>query len=154
MPFATFPQNLKQQQDEENSHRRDGGHSPHSRNDGNNYINGHFKSILMTLDDFIRNTYKDDEYLMRPAIICKDGFKMSVQGSSFHYCSPRKASDSYYEMEIGYPTAEEIELLEYAEDKNALTNTVYGYVPTSLIQSVIEKHGGIDVTATFQKKTV
>jgi hypothetical protein len=47
MPFATFPQNLKQQQDEKDSHRRDGGHSPHSRNDGNNYFNGHFKSILM-----------------------------------------------------------------------------------------------------------
>jgi hypothetical protein len=47
MPFSTFPQNLKQQQDEKNSHRRDGGHSPHSRNDGNNYFNGHFKSILM-----------------------------------------------------------------------------------------------------------
>jgi hypothetical protein len=32
---------------EKDSHRRDGGHSPHSRDDGNNYFNGHFKSILM-----------------------------------------------------------------------------------------------------------
>jgi hypothetical protein len=61
MPFATFPQNLKQQQDEENSHRRDGGHSPHSRNDGNNYFNGHFKSTLMVTDYKIRPVLKLEE---------------------------------------------------------------------------------------------
>jgi hypothetical protein len=35
-------------------------------------------------------------------------------------------------------------LTSYAEDEENLCGTVYGYVPCSIIDAVIEKHGGID----------
>ena len=43
------------------------------------------------------------------------------------------------------PDSEEESLLTtYAEDEENLCGTVYGYVPCSIIDQVIEKHGGID----------
>jgi len=47
--------------------------------------------------------YKD--YLeIRPAIECIDGFMMSVQASSMHYCTPRENQGPYSEVEVGYPS--------------------------------------------------
>jgi translation initiation factor 2B subunit (eIF-2B alpha/beta/delta family) len=52
--------------------------------------------------------------------------------------------DSYEEAEVGFPSTEESLLTSYAEDEENLCGTVYGYVPCSIIDAVIEKHGGID----------
>ena len=86
----------------------------------------------------------------RPRIICNDGFSMSVQGSEYHYCSPRKNKNEYYEMEIGFPSKREQLILNYAEQKHKPKKTVYGYVPVNLIDEVIKKHGGIDKEKTFK----
>lgn len=83
--------------------------------------------------------------LIRPRLICADGFSMSVQASDIHYCEPRESFLKHYDsVEIGFPSEEESLLLDYAEDPDALTDTVYGYVPTELVDKVLEKHGGID----------
>ena len=82
-----------------------------------------------------------------PYVICKDGFKMSVQAGQSLYSEPRDVADSYEQAEIGYPSAEESLLTSYAEDGDNLCDTVYGYVPCSIIDEVIEKHGGIDEEA-------
>ena len=79
-----------------------------------------------------------------PYVICKDGFKMSVQAGQSLYSEPRDVADSYEEAEVGFPSTEESLLTTYAEDNNNLCDTVYGYVPCSIIDEVIEKHGGID----------
>ena len=79
-----------------------------------------------------------------PYVICKDGFKMSVQAGQSLYSEPRDVADSYEEAEIGYPSEEESLITSYAEDNENLCDTVYGYVPCSIIDQVIEKHGGID----------
>ena len=79
-----------------------------------------------------------------PHVVCKDGFKMSVQASSSHYCEPKTIADDYSEVEIGYPSQEESMLMKYCEDEDNPCNTVYGYVPCSVIDKIIEKHGGID----------
>ena len=79
-----------------------------------------------------------------PYVVCKDGFMMSVQASDSHYCEPKTIADDYSEFEIGYPSQEESLLTTYAEDGENLCDTVYGYVPCSIIDEVIEKHGGID----------
>ena len=77
-------------------------------------------------------------------VICKDGFKMSVQAGETQYCSPRVAgADKYTEVEIGFPNRCEDLLLEFAEDGMRPTETVYAYVPSSLVSLVIAKHGGI-----------
>lgn len=109
----------------------------------------------MTIEEFIKETFKPTQYdfCMRPQIICNDGFKMSVQGSSGHYCKPRRNIDYYLEMEIGFPNLEEELILEYAEEPNSPTQTVYGYVPIGIIQLVINKHGGINELETFEQKT-
>ena len=82
-----------------------------------------------------------------PHVVCKDGFKMSVQAGQSLYSEPQDVSDSYEEAEVGFPSAEESLLTSYAEDEENLCDTVYGYVPCSVIDQVIEKHGGIDEEA-------
>ena len=104
----------------------------------------------MTLIEFIKNTHKREQ-VIRPQIVCKDGFTMSVQGSSGHYCSARFEQDYFFEMEIGFPSLEEEIIMKYAENPDEPTKTVYGYVPCEIIEQVIEKHGGIDVDMTFIK---
>lgn len=104
----------------------------------------------MTIEEFIKATYDyKDGYCFRKRIVCNDGFSMSVQGSSGHYCSPRKTQDWYTSLEIGFPSKKEKLILEYAEEKERPTNTVYGYVPIEVIQQVIEKHKGINLNKTF-----
>lgn len=78
-----------------------------------------------------------------PRVECVDGFSMSVQASQYHYCTPRQDTGPYLEMEIGFPSSEEPLIMPYAEDNERPTKTVYGYVPTELIDEVITKHGGI-----------
>ena len=79
-----------------------------------------------------------------PHVICRDGFEMSVQAGQSLYSEPKEVADSYEEMEVGYPSEEEHLIASYADDEENLCGTVYGYVTCSVIDEVIEKHGGID----------
>ena len=79
-----------------------------------------------------------------PHVVCKDGFKMSVQAGQSNYSTPKDVVDIYEEMEVGFPSEEEFLIAKYAEDDTSLCDTVYGFVPCSIIDEVIEKHGGID----------
>ena len=77
-------------------------------------------------------------------VVCADGFKMSVQAHDGAYCSPRtNNASSYSEVEIGFPTAKEPLLMEYCEDREQPTHTVYAYVPAQVVTNVIAKHGGM-----------
>lgn len=79
---------------------------------------------------------------MVPKIVCADGFTLSVQASSVHYCYPRENTGPWDEVEVGFPSATPTEILKYAEDQERPTNTVYGYVPIQLVEQLIERHGG------------
>lgn len=81
---------------------------------------------------------------IREPLECADGFKISIQASEFHYSSPRENVDpSYYEaVELGFPSEPDELILSYAEDPEKLTETVYGWVPVSLVDELIKKHGG------------
>ena len=77
-------------------------------------------------------------------VICSDGFSMSVQASSGAYCEPREDdAKSYSEVEVGYPSSEESDLMEWAESPERPTDTVYVSVPSKIVRAVIEKHGGM-----------
>jgi hypothetical protein len=79
-----------------------------------------------------------------PQITCVDGFKISVQASSVHYCQPREDNaPQYTEVECGFPNAEPELILEYAENPDDPTETVYAYVPIELVEQLITLHGGI-----------
>ncbi len=78
-------------------------------------------------------------------VVCQNGFSMSVQAGSSQYCSPRiDGAIRYSEVEVGFPSAEEPLIMEYAEDPSEPTETVYGWVPASVVKQVIEKHGGLE----------
>ena len=104
----------------------------------------------MKINEFIQKYRKVKKFIPGmtsshcPHVICKDGFKMSVQAGQSLYSEPKDVTDHYEEMEIGFPSTEESLLTSYAEDEENLCGTVYGYVPCSIIDEVIEKHGGID----------
>ena len=77
-------------------------------------------------------------------IICKDGFSFSCQASATNYCSPKDdGAEHYTEVEIGFPTGTEPLIMEYCEDPEDPSGTVYGYVPSDLVRHIIDKHGGI-----------
>ena len=106
----------------------------------------------MNFKEFITVSTERKTY-HRPRIVCKDGFSMSVQCSEANYCSPRYDNNDYYtSAEIGFPSEKEDLIMEYAEQSDMPTKTVYGWVPSETIDEVIEKHGGINITETFKKK--
>jgi hypothetical protein len=105
----------------------------------------------MNIQEFTKETFiVQHGMVFRPRIICNDGFSMSVQASSGHYCQPRKTQEQYESMEIGFPSEDEPLIFEYAECSNDWTDTVYPVVPNNIIQEVIEKHGGINIDETFK----
>ena len=77
-------------------------------------------------------------------VVCADWFTMSVQAYSGAYCTPRiDDADSYSAVEVGFPSKEEPLIIRYAEEPENPTKTVYGWVPSSVVDLVIAKHGGI-----------
>ena len=89
---------------------------------------------------------------VRPSVICNDGFKMSVQASETHYCSPRVNRGPYSAVEVGFPSEKEDRLMEYAETPEDPTGTVYGWVPVHVIEEIVRKHGGIDRKAILSQE--
>jgi hypothetical protein len=86
-----------------------------------------------------------DEYSLPgiPALECKDGFSVSMQTGKFLYCEPRDNAGPWTHVELGFPSGYEEELMEYAEDKDRPTGTVYGWVPLELVARVVTAHGGL-----------
>ena len=81
---------------------------------------------------------------MYTRVTCADGFSMSVQANDGSYCEPRTSNASRYDsVEVGFPSASEPLLIEYAEEPTHPTETVYGYVPVGTVTNVIAKHGGM-----------
>ena len=117
-------------------------------------LNYAFNFSNMSIDEDIPTT--------RTRIILADGESVSVQANEYAYCSPRENkfwsellyyhAVPYYEYELGFPSFVAGEWLEYAEQPEKPTDTVYGYVPVDLVQKVLDTHGGIDVEATLAFK--
>ena len=78
------------------------------------------------------------------ALVCKDGFKVSVQASATHYCAPRDNEGPYNEFELGFPSEASALIQEYAEDAENPTSTVYGHVPLNTVLALLAEHGGVE----------
>ena len=77
-------------------------------------------------------------------VVCADGFSISIQASSYNYCSPREdGALAYKSVELGFPSRPCPFIVDYAEEQGNWTGTVYGYVPASLVKKMIAGHGGI-----------
>ena len=126
----------------------------------------------MKINEFIKDNlkvkYPADEYsslklkdMMTtsrlPHIVCADGFSMSVQVGYSLYSTPKKVAKRYSAVEIGYPSEPEELIKEWAEwisfseedGEPDYTDTVYPYVPVKVVDKVLKKHGGINLTKTL-----
>ena len=95
----------------------------------------------MKINEFLRN-YRmqcNGIQVVRPRVKCADGYTVSVQAGEYHYCSPRADVDHFDKVELGYPSDEDSELMDYAEEEER---------PCELVDGVLAKHGGI-VDADF-----
>ena len=77
-----------------------------------------------------------------PRIVCADGFSMSVQADRITYCSPRNDEGPWHAAEVWCPSETSPRLMDWAEQDEHPTDTVYPYVPLAVIAQVIEDHGG------------
>lgn len=96
------------------------------------------------------NKFLADNYnaIIRPRIVCKDGYSFSYQASAYHYCTPRSTfkpneKEKYTQVELGYPSEDDELIHDYCEDPDHATYDIYPYVPVRIVNQLIEKHGGI-----------
>ena len=123
-----------------------------------------------SINEFIKNNLKvkvlSEDPLMKhiatssrlPQIVCVDGFTMSVQVGYSLYSTPKKIAKRYSAVEIGFPSDHEPLIEEWAEfspfdedERPDYTDTVYPYVPVKIVNKVLKKHGGIDLTETLRR---
>lgn len=90
-----------------------------------------------------------------PHIVCRDGFRMSVQASGRHYCDTDEWTQaegyrftnkdlvgSFTKVEVGKVSAPEPLLDPFIEERGA-EHEVYFDVPVEIVDAIIAKHGGI-----------
>lgn len=96
----------------------------------------------MTIKEYLKNTSANKGFiLIRPPVVCADGFKVSIQASHLHYCSPREdlANGEYESVEIGFPSFKEELIMRYRD------GDIYPYVPIDIVEKMIANHGGIEL---------
>ena len=100
------------------------------------------------ISDYIASTAPakragDYYHHVAPRMVMADGFSVSVQATSAAYCCPRENDGPWTHFELGFPSAPDPLLTQYAEQPETPTETVYGYVPGDVVESLIASHGGI-----------
>ena len=125
------------------------------KNNINEFIKNHLKvkNLATSSTDPLMNHMLISSKL--PQIVCSDGFTMSVQVGNSLYSDPKKVAKRYSKVEIGYPSDHEPLIEKWAEnlfeDMPDFTDTVYPYVPVKVVNEVLKKHGGIDLTETLRR---
>lgn len=101
--------------------------------------------MSMKVSDYVVSNRRVEFGSFTHRLVCHDGFNVSVQASSGHYCEPRQDNEpDYWEFELGYPSEDMgVAFKEYADNPERLLDTVYGYVPVELVQKLVDSHGGI-----------
>ena len=97
---------------------------------------------MFDLNDYIKNNRTGSNGHVKH-ITCKSGLTMSVQATSFTYCHPRNDEGPYLAVEVGFPSVKVDALMEYVEDASRPTDTVYAYVPTTLVEQIVNDNGGL-----------
>ena len=119
----------------------------------NEFIKKNLKVKVLSTDPLMKHMLTSTRL---PQIVCVDGFEMSVQVGSHLYSTPKKVAKRYSAVEIGFPSEHEPLIEEYAEtfhqeDVTDYTDIVYPYVPVKIVNKVLKKHGGIDLTETLRR---
>ena len=122
----------------------------------NEFIKNNLKVKVLSEDPLMKHIATSSRL---PQIVCVDGFTMSVQVGFSLYSTPKKVAKRYSAVEIGFPSDHESLIEDYAEtfykddgeDVTDYTDTVYPYVPVKIVNKVLKKHGGIDLTETLRR---
>jgi hypothetical protein len=99
--------------------------------------------INVDINYYIYNAKRNDKrnpYTV-PPVKCNDGYRISIQASECHYCTPRVSTpEGYTRFELGYPSVPDdiIEPFREAEGSD-----IYPYVPLAVVEQLLRKHGGI-----------
>ncbi len=80
-------------------------------------------------------------------LICPDGFSISVQASSGHYCRPRDSYGPYSHVELGFPenmSKRDRGMLaphwEKIWDDQIMEKSVFPYMPANVVRDIIVSH--------------
>jgi hypothetical protein len=99
------------------------------------------------------NSMKD----INPTIPYKDG-EISIQGSEFHYCSPKDDYGPYTQVEVAVFDSKgnrvrEDAIKQWAEDADDDHQPNYGFVPYGRVVELLKKDGYTDenVSGIFQR---
>ena len=121
----------------------------------NEFIKNNLKVKVLSEDPLMKHMMTSSRL---PHIVCVDGFTMSVQVGHSLYSEPKKVAKKYSAVEIGYPSDHEPLIEKWAEftpfeddEEPDYTDTVYPYVPVKVVNKVLKKHGGIDLTETLRR---
>ena len=116
----------------------------------NEFIKKNLKVKVLSEDPLLKHMLTSSRL---PHIVCADGFSMSVQVGYSLYSTPKKVAKRYSAVEVGFPSDHEPLIEEYAEnffeEEPNYTDTVYPYVPVAVVDKVLKKHGGINLTQTL-----
>lgn len=93
--------------------------------------------------DYVHEHFAADRNRVRRTLYLADGTALSVQASSGHYCSPKETLAPRYGavevMVIAGPHPREFIRATGRRSEDA----VYGWVPVSVVNAVIERRGGL-----------
>jgi len=95
----------------------------------------------MNLKQHIESTPKKYGTLL-PTVVCKDGTRISVQATKgFHACAFDTDDNQLTHVEVKFAS----DYTPPAEWDGFCDSPIYAYVPIELVQSLIDKHGGVSV---------
>ncbi len=95
----------------------------------------------MTIQQFLRSDVR--HWSIRPKVICRDGFLMSVQASPNH-ASSRDLHGEWATVEVGFPIPRHHIPEAWDEYQHPDTpENIWCYVPVEKVQNLIDAHGGI-----------
>lgn len=101
------------------------------------------------------NIKYDTTRFLIPRVYCKDGFHISVQVNHSNYCGSengiREFGVDWKMVEWGFPS-EEIDGEKYIAESLPTMESVGGFVDISLVEELLNEHGGMDVERTFEEQ--
>lgn len=104
--------------------------------------------------DYGDYTAVEKAHFFVPLIHCADGFTVSIQIHHMNYCSSengyREYGTDWQTAEWGFPSEPDELLRESAETESDICGTV-GQANLEILQTLIDKHGGIDWAATDER---
>lgn len=103
----------------------------------------HLESLLKLKEPYIQ---------IRPRIICSDGFSVSIQASTSHYCIPRNNVGPYTHFEIGYPSEIIDSWIPFCEghpESEDPREMVYPRVPIHLIINELNLRGNVELVHNY-----